>query len=686
MDDTSRTPDQLIEEIKVLRKKIARLKNSQTKLKKQEIALKEEAIRRRLLIEQSRDGIVVLDTDGAVLEANQKFADMLGYTLQEAQKLHLWDWDKNFSQAVLLELARTVDEKGHHFETKHTRKDGSVCDVELCNNGSVINGKKHIFCICRDVTERKRNDEQLRESQEQLSTFLDNFQGIAYQIARDEISAFRPQLFRGAIERITGYSTEEFCSEKTWNDIIHPDDFANVTDSRKWFVDFPEYIFEAEYRIIRKDGTVWWVKDNAQIVKIGKASLIYGTIFDINERKTVEEAKVKLEEQVRHSQKLEAIGTLAGGVAHDFNNVLGIIIGYTDLVLAEIPENGKTHEKLTHIKKAGNRAKDIIKQLLTFSRKVGPKKQPINVVPVIVEVMTFLRSTLPSTIKLQPNIKADDIMILADPTQMHQVIINLCVNAAQAMENRDGTITVSAENVLFINTMDGPFKTLPGGKYLRIIVQDDGPGISPEIIDRIFDPYFTTRETGKGSGMGLAVVHGIVENHGGVIAVNSILGQGATFTLMIPIIKDTVNEATVQSEIIPTGNESVLFVDDEEDIVDIGRMMLEAQGFHVKTAVNPLDALDYFRKNPAGFDAVVTDMTMPYINGDILYKEIKKIRPDIPIILCTGHSPYIDEELALEMGVAAYIQKPINKQELVCAIRSAIDKQKTTNTCITMPE
>lgn len=679
MDDTSRTPAQLIEEIRILRKKIARLKVSQAKMRNKEIALKEEAIRRRLLIEQSRDGIVVLDTEGAVLEANQKFADMLGYSFQETQKLHLWDWDRNYSQAVLLELARTVDEKGHHFETKHTRKDGSVYDVELCNNGSTINGKKHIFCICRDVTERKRNEEQLRESREQLSTFLDNFQGIAYQISRDDISAFRPQLFRGAIERITGYSTEEFSSGKTWNDIIHPEDLVNVTDSRKWFVDFPEYIFESEYRIIRKDGTIWWVKDNAQIVRIGKASLVYGTIFDINERKTVEEAKVKLEEQVRHSQKLEAIGTLAGGVAHDFNNVLGIIIGYTDLVLAEIPESGKTHEKLTHIKKAGNRAKDIIKQLLTFSRKVGPKKQPINVVPVIVEVMTFLRSTLPSTIKLLQDIKADDIMILGDQTQMHQVIINLCVNAAQAMENRDGTITVSAESVPFMNTHDGPFKTLPSGKYLKLTVHDDGPGISPEIIDRIFDPYFTTRETGKGSGMGLAVVHGIVENHGGVISVNSILGEGAMFTLMIPMIRDVVNETAASPDIMPTGNESVLFVDDEEDIVDIGKMMLEAQGFHVKTTVNPLDALEYFRKNPPGFDVVVTDMTMPYINGDILYKEIKKIRPDIPIILCTGHSPYIDEELALEMGVAAYIQKPINKQELVCAIRNAIDKQKNRN-------
>ncbi len=673
MDEPGKTKVQLIEELDELRKTVAELKVSEN-------SLREEAARWRELIRHSMDGIVVLEPDLSVYEANQKFADMIGYSLEETFNLHCWDWDKNFSPETILELARTVDEKGHHFETVHTRRDGSVYDVELCNNGAVWGGKKLILCVCRDITERKRGEAQLRESKELLSTFLDNFNGIAYQVSKQDVIPFTPKLFRGAVEQITGYTNEEFSNSKKWNDIIHPDDFANVQEARRWFADLSEYVFESEYRIIRSDGSVRWIADSARIVSIGGRSLIHGMIFDVTERKSAEAANLELEERIRHSQKLEAIGTLAGGVAHDFNNVLGIIMGYTDLALGETSPGTKIHDKLVHIWKASTRAKDIIRQLLTFSRKVGPKKQPVNAVPVVEEVLTFLRSTLPSTITINVRSSKEKIMINADPTQIHQVIMNLCVNASQSMENRSGVISVFVEAVDYKGNTPGPFKGLPDGKYLKVTISDNGCGIREDIIERIFDPYFTTRETGKGSGMGLAVVHGIIENHCGEIVVSSKPGLGATFTFMIPIIRQPADEDSPQVCAPATGTESVLFVDDEEGIATVAKLMLEMQGFRVKAITNPLEALELFRKNPDSFDIIVTDMTMPYINGDILFKEIRRVRQNIPVVLCTGHNTHIDEHKAAEIGLSAFVMKPISKKELTGTIRRVLDAARPSET------
>ena len=680
MNDTGNTNQILIDELNYLRKKVSELKDSEAKLKKAEADLKEEAVMRRMLVEQSRDGIVILETSGKVYEANQHYADMLGYTLEETHKLYLWDWQKGFPREALLNMAATVDESGDHFEVQHTRKDGSVFDVEISTSGTICGGRKLILCICRDITERKRNEEQLRESKKLLSTFIDNFRGIAYQVPVSEIQTFKPQLFRGAVEPITGYSCDELTKFKTWNDIIHNDDIEQLQTVRKNFIAFPEYISDAEYRIVRKDGNIRWVKDNAQIVRIGEKDLIFGTIFDITERKTAEEEKIKLEEQVRHSQKLEAIGTLAGGVAHDFNNILGIILGYTDIALKELPAKSKTRDRLVQINKAGNRAKNIIQQLLTFSRKVGTKKQPVDIEPVIMEALIFLRSTLPSIIDIHHEIFINNHTVLADPTQIHQVIMNLCVNAAQAMENRGGMITVTASVEHLKKVSSEPFNNLPEGKYVLVSVSDNGPGINPDIIDRIFDPYFTTRETRRGSGMGLSVVYGIIKNHGGKISVINNPGQGVSFSFVLPVYvckHKSVHKKSVTAT--PTGNESVLLVDDEEDITIIGKMMLEDQGFRVTTALSSLEALELVRKSPVSFDVIVTDMTMPNLTGDMLFGKIREICTDVPLILCTGHSENIDEEKALKTGFSAFLFKPFSRRELAGAVRNAIDNYKKTN-------
>ncbi|MCX7726880.1 MAG: response regulator [Chitinispirillaceae bacterium] len=406
--------------------------------------------------------------------------------------------------------------------------------------------------------------------------------------------------------------------------------------------------------------------------------MIHGVIFDITQRKVTEESKTKLEQQLFHSQKLEAIGTLAGGIAHDFNNILWIISGYADLALRELPVGNSVYNKLFEIRKATDRAKEIVKQLLTFSRKMEPKKMPIDVRYVIVEVLSFLRSSLPSTIELHSDIQLEGEMIMGDPTQVHQVIMNLCVNASQAMENRGGTIWVKANSVVLGESAEECFKGLPRGSYIKISVEDNGPGIPPEIIDRIFEPYFTTREVGKGSGMGLAVVHGIVKNHGGVISVKSEVGKGAIFTLLFPSIgkREGGDQKNLEDiENIPTGKECILFVDDEEAIVAIAKMILEELGYVVTAVKDPFDAIDLFSYSPELYNLVITDMIMPGMSGMDLFRELRKIRSEIPVILCTGHSDRLDEKSALDSGVNAYIMKPISRMELASVIRKVLDTQ-----------
>jgi len=676
MNDREKSREELLNELLSLRESVSRLENSEALLKKAQETLREETIRRRILVEQSTDGIVVLTTDGKVFEANHKYADMLGYTFEEAQKLCIWDWEKSFPRETVLTMIETDDEKGNHFETRHTRKDGSEYDVEISTNGTMCGGRKLIFCVCRDITERKRNEERIKENEGLLSTFIDHFQGIAYQVPVEELDSFSPRLFRGAIEEITGYSAADLDNGANWLSIVYPDDTATLQNARRHLLTAPDRLCEVQYRIRTKSGTAKWICDSSRIVTLGNKKLVHGTIFDITSQKTAEETSLQLEEQMRHSQKLEAIGTLAGGVAHDFNNLLGIIMGYSDLALAELAPDSRTYEKLRHVKKASLRAREIIKQLLTFSRKVGPKKQPLNLSTIITETMTFLHSTIPSSITFEWDPPENKMMVFADPTQMHQVIMNLCVNASQALGSREGIIAVEINRKS--HTELPAALTLPEesvGSYITVSVIDTGSGIPPEIIERIFEPYFTTRDTGKGTGMGLAVVHGIIENHGGDIIVENSTCEGTTFTFALPELSRTTDDTDTKTETTITGSESVLFIDDEEEITAIARLMLENRGFKVTIATDPVEALALFKKDPSAFDIVITDMTMPHLNGDQVFNEVRALRSDIPVVLCTGHSSIIDEQKAREMGIAAYILKPLSEAEFTGIVRTVLDKK-----------
>ncbi|MCP3932681.1 MAG: response regulator [Bacteroidetes bacterium] len=389
--------------------------------------------------------------------------------------------------------------------------------------------------------------------------------------------------------------------------------------------------------------------------------------YDITKRK-------ELETNLQQAHKMESIGTMAGGVAHDFNNILSIIVGNSELALDDIPKWNPAHLNIEQIKDASLRAAGIVKQLLSFSRQSDQELNPVGIKAVMKDSLRFLRSTIPTTVEIREDIMATDETILADPIQINQVIMNLCINASQAMEETGGVLEIKIEKKSLSEEPADHYTDLAPGDYVKIVVSDSGPGIDPEIIGRIFDPYFTTKEMGKGSGMGLSVVHGIVTSHNGAIAVDSKLGKGSTFTILFPVITQKPAMKVETTDEIRGGNEKILFVDDEQAVVSMAGQILERFGYKVTTETNPAAALELFQLNPDDFDLVITDMTMPQMTGLKFSERMKEIRPDIPVIISTGYSSLIDKESAQEKGIAAYVMKPIVKSELSKTIRAVLDK------------
>ena len=390
--------------------------------------------------------------------------------------------------------------------------------------------------------------------------------------------------------------------------------------------------------------------------------------MDITERK-------QLQTQLQQALKMEAIGKLAGGIAHDFNNVLYSIIGYTELTMDDVPEGSLARKNLKEVFKGAMRAKDMVQQILAFSRKDDTQKKPIKVQSVVKEALKLLRTSIPSTIEIRQSIDADCGPVLADPTQIHQVIMNFATNAYQAMLEKGGVLelTLMEEE---IGSDDSDFDLDPG-TYLKLTVSDTGYGMDNVVMGKIFDPYFTTRGPGEGTGMGLAVVHGIVKSHGGNITVYSELGEGTAFSVYLPLIETRpVEPKVISAELAPTGTERILFVDDEEYIVLMTQQILERLGYQVTSRTSSVEALAAFKAKPNEYDLVITDMTMPNMTGVELVPRLKEIRSDIPIIICTGFSEMIDEDKAKAVGIREYVMKPIVIEEIAKTIRKVLDERQ----------
>ncbi|MBP7584077.1 MAG: PAS domain S-box protein [Spirochaetes bacterium] len=415
----------------------------------------------------------------------------------------------------------------------------------------------------------------------------------------------------------------------------------------------------------RKDGTIYEEEQTISPVKngLGEITSYVAVKRDITEQST-------MEKKLRQSQKMEAIGTLAGGIAHDFNNILGVIIGYSQLSQLEHKPGDSCTKNLDQILKAAERARHLVKQILTFSRQDKEERSTVMLKPLVKETITFLRAILPTTIEISSDIISEPIVV-GDPTQIQQMLINLCTNAAHAMKDHGGVLTVRLETVDAGNDTHEMLEGVTHGTYALLVIDDTGTGIDPAIFDKIFDPFFTTKKPGEGTGMGLSMVHGIVKSHGGSINLESEPGKGTTFYIALPTVADTsLPGMGPKPEDVPKGTERILFVEDDDLLMDLGREILESLGYRVVVAENGSLAFDVFMKSPGSFDMVITDQTMPGMTGSDLAKKIHVQRGDLPILLCSGSRESIDNATASEYGIRSIIMKPYNRENIATVIRN----------------
>ncbi|MBA3012615.1 MAG: response regulator [Desulfobacula sp.] len=429
-----------------------------------------------------------------------------------------------------------------------------------------------------------------------------------------------------------------------------------------------------EFRARRKDGSEIWVSNStrAHFDLEGKILRYEGFVQDISGRKQAAAEKEKLEAQLRQAQKMESLGTLAGGIAHDFNNILYPLIGFAEMLQEDLPQDSPEQSSITEVLSAAFRAKELVKQILAFSRKGDLVLQPVRLQSILEEALKLLTSSLPKTIDIQTQINADCGMVVADATQIHQVIMNLVTNAYHAMQTSGGTLTVVLEQTTVDAAPSGTVDVLPV-PYAFLKIMDTGTGIPKEEMDKIFDPYFTTKETGKGTGLGLSVVQGIIKSCKGEIRIYSEAGKGTQVHVYLPIQEKTIAPMVPSAiEPIQVGAERILLVDDEEAIVKMAQKMLERLGYHVTSRTRSMEALEVFKADPDQFDVIITDMTMPDMTGIQLAREMKVIRANIPVIICTGFSDQINKENSRQMGIQGYLSKPVVQSELAKTIRDVL--------------
>jgi PAS domain S-box-containing protein len=523
---------------------------------------------------------------------------------------------------------------------------------------------------------QKKDEEALRESEEKFKTIAN------YTV--DWESWFGPDgkylWVNPGVERITGYSAEE---------ILAMPDFISVVIAEEDRDTFTQNFRSAltgtrgenfEIRYLHKNGSKLWLSLSWQPVFDTQGNFlgIRTSGRDITDIRLAEEESRKLEKQLFDAQKMEAMGELAGGIAHDFNNILSGIMGYAELALRQKDENTR-HRSIHQILNAAERARNLIKQILAFSRHVEQNKKPMDLQEAVREAMKLLRATLPRTIEMRQTLMDQPVIIDADYTQMHQVIMNICTNAAQAMGENGGVLDICITREDLSVKRAGKVHLKPGD-YVKLSISDTGQGIDPAIINRIFDPFFTTKNIGEGTGLGLSVVYGIVKNHDGIVQVTSSPGQGASFHIYLPHLagQETLSKLS-ESEPIPGGSERILFIDDEEDLVNLMEEILTELGYSVTACTDSREALKIFQADPNRFDLVITDMTMPHLSGSDLAQQIIKLRPGQPIILCTGYSSYINAEKAAQLGIKTFLLKPVARRELACAIREALNKSASNS-------
>jgi len=514
--------------------------------------------------------------------------------------------------------------------------------------------------------ELNENAMKLRESKDYLQAILDSTGDsiIIVDVETKKIVDANRSVFQ-----MYGYSPEDIIDADFLKIDFGKEPFPAVKMSKR-ISDAGEsgpQTFECMAR--HYDGRTFWVEMKITFTVIGNAGRFVVAVRDINRRK-------KIEEQHRQSQKLEAMGTLAGGIAHDFNNILAGMLGFTELSLMSPDCDPKTRKNLEHILAAIKRAKDLVMQILLFSRNDEESRKHVNIYLLVREAADLVLKAIPESVSL--NLSLDDRTgtVLANPTQLHQVVMNLVTNAYQAISESSGSVSIKLEPVFIDEKKASVYTGLKEGMYALLRVSDSGDGMTPEVMERIFEPFFTTRKVGKGTGMGLAVVHGIVQKHHGLIWPESTVGEGTTMNVLLPLHEGTCDETPSFKDTSPVagGNERIMFVDDEPLITDIGKQYLETLGYSVTEFTSPIEAIKVFRSAPGSFDLIVTDEIMPEELGHVMAGEAMKIRPDIPVIICTGFSGMLDEKAMWDIGIRSLLMKPLESSVLAREIRRVLDK------------
>ncbi len=633
--------------------------------------LAEEALKRVNLLlstqkETSIEGFHVVDENGAITSSNRRFSDMWGISPElmrggdHTPVLRAAMEKVKEPELSLKRLEYLYGDRNATSLEEIALKDGRTFErytAPMNGDDGKYYGRVWYF---RDITERKAMERVLAETEAKYRDIFENSVTGICQVGMDG----RVLRANAAVARMLGYDCVEEALGAV-NDLRRSFVHEQVRSELVGEIEKHGVVKDFEAEVYRKDGSTIWASLNVRAVCDETSAIAYleGSASDITERKL-------LKAQLHHAQKMEAIGTLAGGIAHDFNNILTPIIGYSELSLKMAPEDGRLGHNIRQVLLAANRAKELVRQILSFSRKAEQEKKPVRIGLIIKEVLQLLRASLPSVIEIDQQIHPDavDSTTLADPSQIHQVLMNLCTNAAHAMAERGGTLRVGLEKVEIAGTNGVEKPDLQPGTYLKLSVSDTGHGMEPSVQSKVFDPYFTTKGSNEGTGMGLSVVYGIVQTLGGAISVASRQGKGATFDVFFQGVQVGPQTLEPRAEPLPGGRGKVLVVDDEKQIVDMMKEMLEVMGYEAIPSYSSPEALNVFNAKPDHFDMVITDLTMPQMTGIDLAMEILKIRADTPVILCTGFSHTVDQKSMKQSGIRDFLLKPVSIRELAVTV------------------
>ncbi len=612
----------------------------------------------------TRDGVILTDECGSIIKVNKAMESILGFQEEELlgrYTIELSVEEDAYIYAGVGAFREALDNgSSSHYESLWLRKDGTTCPVELnltISKDAQDNARGIVWAV-RDISGRKLAQQGL--------TML----GLAVEQAAETILIMDKngavEYINAAAERMFGYSLSDAGGLNPFqarSDLYDLEFYMEI-----WDTITAGDVWKGRMKNRRSDGNIIEIEVAISPVRddTGQIRNYVAICRDITQ-------EILFEKQLQQAHKMEAIGTLAGGIAHDFNNILTVISGFTEIAYDAGDKGSVIHNSLTEVLKASERATDLVKQILTFSRQTESITRPVRIKPIIKEAHTFLRASLPTTITISLNLQAPNDIVMSDPTKIHQVLMNLCTNAKNAMQETGGELTIGLfEEQLIPDMMDGRLDLSPG-PYLKLTVEDTGCGMEPGVQERIFDPFFSTRQQGGGTGLGLSVVHGIIKSCSGDITVGSVPGKGTVFNVYLPLVEEQAPpQKALDNTPIVGGTEHALVVDDEQQIAEMIKKFLENLGYRVTTRTSSLEALEAFRYDPEKFDFVITDQTMPNLTGAELSREVLKIKKDIPIILCTGFSETITEEKAKSIGIRAFIMKPIVFTKLADTIRNLL--------------